>query len=654
MVEDSEHQHHHHLALRWFTVTPGDGTGFFADIVQSARDAGIFWTTSAGNDREAHWGGAFSDPESDGYHNFSGTQNINCFGPSIGNCWAIQAGVLIGVFLRWDDWSAVNQNYSLSIVRWNGTAWNIVATGNNPQNGGAGQAPTEFAAYVSSGSDTAYGFIVQRISSSRNVNMEIFAPNVTRLDKIVNARSLGNLSDAPAAMTVAALDVNAPYPQEVYSSEGPTNGPGGTATGGAIKPDIAGFANVSTESYGTTDKFNGTSAATPHVAGAAALVKSAYPAKTPAQIQSFLEGRAIDMGNAGKDTVYGYGRLYLGAAPNPDVPKVYMPLVLKGFPPVPAAPVLNAIENSDGDGNYTLSWNASTNATSYTLQEDDNAAFSSPETRYSGPGTSWNATGKAAGTYYYRVQASNTWGASGWSNAASVIVQPPGGCSTIPTLLSPTNGSSLNTIAPLYRWDNGNNPSATTLRLQVAKDSGFTHVPGNLWYSTPHSGVAEFRFSRNLDPATTYYWRAWLVCGDTQGPYSAVWSFTTGSGGTILPAPALVAPANGSTVSTTTVTLQWLSVSGAVEYLTHWRRVGQQGYDYDWVNDTKSTVWLSANTTYQWWVSARNDYAIGTDSETWQVTTPAGASSLSSRDLGHNIVVGDGSTSIISEERTNK
>jgi hypothetical protein len=59
------------------------------------------------------------------------------------------------------------------------------------------------------------------------------------------------------------------------------------------------------------------------------------------------------------------------------------------------------------------------------LEEDDNVAFSSPETRHTGPGTSWNAGGKAAGTYYYRVKASNSVGHSGWSNVRSVVVQPP-------------------------------------------------------------------------------------------------------------------------------------------------------------------------------------------------------------------------------------
>lgn len=226
-----------------------------------------------------------------------------------------------------------------------------------------------------------------------------------------------------------------------------------------------------------------------------------------------------------------------------------------------------------------------------------------------------------------------------------------GACSTIPTLLSPANGSNLNTIAPLFRWDNGNNPSATTLRLQVAKDSGFTQSVRSLW-SGGTSGVSEFRFTSNLDPATTYYWRAWLMCNDTQGPYSEVWSFTTGSDGTILAAPMLTAPANGSTLPSLPVTLQWSTVDGTVEYLLRWRKVGQGGYTYSWQTETQREFsWLEANTSYEWWVSARNDYAIGENSETWQFTTPAESSSMPPLDL-NRFVVEDDVTTIFEERET--
>jgi TolB protein len=119
------------------------------------------------------------------------------------------------------------------------------------------------------------------------------------------------------------------------------------------------------------------------------------------------------------------GRPAWGPTPAAGKYRGYLPLVLKGGAPVPAVPVLNPIDNADGDGNYTVSWNASAAATGYTLQEDDAAAFPSPETRYAGSGTSWNAAGKAADTYYYRVEASNASGPSGWSGTQSVTVGAP-------------------------------------------------------------------------------------------------------------------------------------------------------------------------------------------------------------------------------------
>ena len=83
-----------------------------------------------------------------------------------------------------------------------------------------------------------------------------------------------------------------------------------------VKPDLMGPDRVDTLSYGPVG-FPGTSASGPHVAGAAAVVWSANPTWTAAQVRAFLEGSALDMGAPGKDNVYGHGRL---ALPSPGVP----------------------------------------------------------------------------------------------------------------------------------------------------------------------------------------------------------------------------------------------------------------------------------------------------------------------------------------------
>ncbi len=55
--------------------------------------------------------------------------------------------------------------------------------------------------------------------------------------------------------------------------------------------------------------WDGTSMATPHVAGLAALMLKANPNLTPAQVDSILEATALPLGAAGKDTVFGSGRV---------------------------------------------------------------------------------------------------------------------------------------------------------------------------------------------------------------------------------------------------------------------------------------------------------------------------------------------------------
>src|SRR5262249_50790019 len=64
----------------------------------------------------------------------------------------------------------------------------------------------------------------------------------------------------------------------------------------------------------TFPNFFGTSAAAPHAAGVAALMLSAIPGLTPAQIRSALENTALDMGVPGFDTDSGFGLIQADAA----------------------------------------------------------------------------------------------------------------------------------------------------------------------------------------------------------------------------------------------------------------------------------------------------------------------------------------------------
>jgi thermitase len=68
-------------------------------------------------------------------------------------------------------------------------------------------------------------------------------------------------------------------------------------------------------SYGSADNayklLSGTSMATPHVAGVAAIIRTKNPAMTAAQARTKLDASVDDKGAAGRDPQYGFGRVNL-------------------------------------------------------------------------------------------------------------------------------------------------------------------------------------------------------------------------------------------------------------------------------------------------------------------------------------------------------
>lgn len=210
-----------------------------------------------------------------------------------------------------------------------------------------------------------------------------------------------------------------------------------------------------------------------------------------------------------------------------------------------------------------------------------------------------------------------------------------GKCLTSPTLLTPTNGAQLDTLIPTFWWDNGSYPNAERIRVQIATDPQMSVKIISFSGNHPGSGQAHYTFSINFSPGTTHYWQAYFECdGGFQSPFSDVWSFTTGSEGTLLPPPSLKAPANSTTLTTNAVTLEWNPVPEAVAYIVSYRPTGETWSIIQTEIDPQAEIDnLQSATTYEWWVRVRNDYGYSEDSEKWQFTTPTSAATSSSSAL---------------------
>ncbi len=281
----------------------GDGSGGPETpdgIVARARAAGILWVASAGNSAKYHWSGTFVDADNDGLGEFAPGDE--------GNDFLAKAGEQVCAYLKWDAWPTTAVNYDFQLRSAGGDS---LGGSFGPQTGT--QEPTEGFCFVSNAEDT-YSLVIRGPPGSRPLRFDIFLVASARgtLQYQVAAGSLIEPASGPQALAAAALcwETGA---LASYSSQGPV-------IGGAVKPDLAGFDSVSSATYGeftTCEKsgFSGTSASAPHITGAAAILKQLHPSFGAAALQALLESTALDLGPAGKDSLYGAGRLRLPVRP---------------------------------------------------------------------------------------------------------------------------------------------------------------------------------------------------------------------------------------------------------------------------------------------------------------------------------------------------
>jgi subtilisin family serine protease len=199
---------------------------------------------------------------------------------------------------------------------------------------------------------------------------------------------------------------------------------------GLIKPDVAAPGNGTTSTApGVTSgsvttfgyqSFSGTSGATPHLAGVAALLLSANPALTPADVSRIMQLTSIDKGPAGKDNRYGAGRVDAWAAYQ--MAKAEVPVELSSFN-------ANALNNK-----AVLAWLTVTetnNSGFYVERKKDNSGWASISF-IPGAGTTTELKGYTytdenlpSGNYVYRLKQVDFDGTFSYSHEIEVEISLP-------------------------------------------------------------------------------------------------------------------------------------------------------------------------------------------------------------------------------------
>ena len=271
---------------------PMDGTGRDAELVDRVAAQGVLWINSAGNSAGEHLRAAFSDADGDGFHDFKPDSSLLAFRPV--------PDQITQIVLNWDDWPQAGEDYDLYLLDRDGV---VLASSRNIQAGN--RAPVEQILYRFDDVG-AYYVSVQANSVTRPARLDVYIHEARNMEFTTPSHSLATPADARGALTVGAVDAHDQTLQP-YSSYGPTED-------GRGKPELLGPDGVSVAVY-APEAFFGTSAAAPHVAGAAALIWSAHPGFEADDIRVSLLANTMPVkSDAGADAT-GSGMLRLPAPP---------------------------------------------------------------------------------------------------------------------------------------------------------------------------------------------------------------------------------------------------------------------------------------------------------------------------------------------------
>jgi thermitase len=376
-----------------------------------------------------------------------------------------------------------------------------------------------------------------------------------------------------AVIAVAAIDKNGA--RATFSNYGAK-----TVDLGA--PGVSILSTLPTDRYGA---FSGTSMATPHVAGAAALYASTHANATAEQIRTAILSSVNPTASMNGRTVTG-GRLDLSTV-----------IGLPEEPPTePGAPTAPAnLTASAGTQRITLSWAAVSSATSYVVKRSttrggpyNTIAADLTSTTYE------DVNNLVAGTaYYYVVAAVNAVGTSPDSNEGSATLLAP--APAAPTGVTASAGKAQvngNAVAALS-WTASSGATSYKVKRSTSASGPFTVVASGLSTAAYNDTVAA--------NGTTYYYVVSAVNSGGESANSAVANVK----------PVGPAPSNltATALSSSEIRLSWSDQcsddSGVQVYYWSglwWSYIGSVGSA-----STAATVsGLSANRTYYFRIRAYN------------------------------------------------
>ena len=283
-------------SVAWYAAAFYDGTGPICDIANSADTKGAQWINAMGNSRLKHYLATFTDGNADLRHEFATGQNYNTIN--------LTSGSAVSLILNWNAYPTTTIDYDLYLYNGNPDSGGVLVASSLNRQSGKGRAyypyPYEAIDYTPTTTGTFY-IVVKKVNSSQaNRALTLFS---TGPDLVTRTTASSILQPADCAKVIGVGAVNLSDSAESFSSEGPT-------TDGRAKPEIAAPNGVKTS---LSSAFWGTSAASPHATGAAALVLANNPTMTPAQLRAALPAAVKDVGTTGFDYRTGNGRISLDA-----------------------------------------------------------------------------------------------------------------------------------------------------------------------------------------------------------------------------------------------------------------------------------------------------------------------------------------------------